>query len=373
MLRTQLKWCEGARARSAGFTLIELLVVVSIIALLISILLPSLKKARDQTKAAVCCTNLGGLAKASNTYAADDPTGVVMPCWAHLGDVGPGTRNRGRQVADTSKSDLNAAFGWGGKGGRGAYGGSHMQTGWSSGWGGQNWRGADSRPLNYMIYKSISKVEPGNTDAIIADQNLDFNAYRCPADTGYTAKNWDNYWGRGKGFASSTLSAYDHFGTSYGGSAFTIYITSGGVAEGPMLTLTPWLRPLARIRNASKVILYQEANGLYAWTLKVDDMKGGNKVCSGADFDDEPNAIVKGWHGKDWTFTACFTDGHAAPIRMRGCYQPPPDLGSQYAKQYQVPDQFQFWCPVQFWGNGWQLDTLPAPGISTGILAQDVL
>ena len=54
-----------------GFTLIELLVVIAIISLLVSILLPSLTKARDLARTVVCQTNLRSISLLYSFYMND--------------------------------------------------------------------------------------------------------------------------------------------------------------------------------------------------------------------------------------------------------------------------------------------------------------
>lgn len=67
-----------------GFTLIELLVVISIVSLLISILLPALRKARLAARNLQCMTSVGQMSQINAAYAADHrdwivPAGEYVP------------------------------------------------------------------------------------------------------------------------------------------------------------------------------------------------------------------------------------------------------------------------------------------------------
>ncbi len=95
---------------SHGFTLIELLVVISIIALLISILLPSLAKAKQDAEATVCSSNIRqlliGLQGYVNTNSGMFPlNGILFP---HVAKYPPYV---GSTTSDAQTYELDQTWG----------------------------------------------------------------------------------------------------------------------------------------------------------------------------------------------------------------------------------------------------------------------
>mgnify|MGYP001827054655 CR=1 FL=1 len=66
-----------------GFTLIELLVVISIIGVLMAILLPGLRAAKEQAQSVVCASQLRQLAMAHKMYQQSNE-GWIVPATQDL-------------------------------------------------------------------------------------------------------------------------------------------------------------------------------------------------------------------------------------------------------------------------------------------------
>lgn len=312
---------SSTRFRRLGFTLIELLVVVAIIGLLISILLPSLVKAREQVRVTACLSNMRQLAQSTVAYLGDHQyDGSVVfsfPVGYKIGDYDP-------------RINMFTEFGWGG--------GLPSEENWDPQWGTNPYAEPSYcdivvvRPKNRVLNPYLSPVvswdndrrwDPGGAEANLAAINAARTAlpmelpsyFKCPSDTdplvpynGGTSGTYDD---------ESPEPSWSYWGTSYASNWYwPIYYQHappGSVAPyngnylsivaGKANTLPSLARPMLSQksgRSASEFVLFYENRMNFA----LDHARPRG-------YDYQPPKELRGWHKSPNMFITSFLDGSA--------------------------------------------------------------
>lgn len=330
------------RRKPAGFTLIELLVVVAIIALLISILLPSLQGAREQAKRSYCLSNLRAIAQGSNAYASEDKKEQIIPI--HISHVS--------SIAATGWSEQW----WWRTASVAAFGGRSAQRPYPQNAGPTNamldpapgdpippgarpdiW-GAKTRPLNKFVYSDIDTADTKKLEM-----------FHCPSDSGFPGLDTlpMQYQDRETSLASTEVPFYDILGNSYRiNVAGMLWGTPPGPSNLGSFSVGSWGHRLSSLLNPGRLVLYSEP--LFY-------------MISRQDANQDPDILtVRGWHNKVLTDNCAYVDGSARPtvgVQLAN-YEQSLLVDMRYTDPYGGYD-FRWFLRR---GRSWQTDCYPTPG-----------
>ncbi len=252
-----------------GFTLIELLVVIAIIALLISILLPALSKAREQGRKAKCLANLGEIGKSLIVYMQEHDNGIP---WVNPAPTGAASQ-----------------FVWGGfiaPMPDPAFGNNidYMK------------HPAEMRPLNKYVAPGVAGRDTIETYICPGDRTRGFGTIGSLPDYGLNADDWQSSWkAAGNSYA---INWWWMFYYSPGG--FTVFPTPPGQQPGNNRMdkhSAKMIKELVGGKASSFVVIYEA-------------------ICHNIFQDANPNGTppgfrTRGWHLQYSRHSVLFLDGHA--------------------------------------------------------------